>query len=54
MGLHCDDMKKGQIYYCKNCGLEIEIKAECTSCCSDEGGCGCSFSCCGDDLTLKK
>lgn len=53
MGLHCHDMKKGQIYYCEDCGLEIKIMGECKQCCGDEDNCGCSFSCCGSDLKLK-
>ena len=53
MGLHCHDMKKGQVYYCPDCGLEIKIVNECKQCCGDEDNCGCSFSCCGSDLKLK-
>jgi hypothetical protein len=47
-------MKKGQVYMCETCGLELEILNECTECCNDEGQCGCSFTCCGEDLQLKK
>ncbi len=54
MSLHCHDMKKGQVYACETCGLEIKILSECTECCNDEDQCGCSFTCCGDDLTLKE
>ena len=46
-------MKKGQIYYCDECGLEIKIVGECKQCCGDEDNCGCSFHCCGQDLKLK-
>ncbi len=52
MGLHCHDMKKGQVYACEECGLEIKIVNECSECCGDDGECGCSFHCCGEELTL--
>jgi len=53
--LHCDDMKKGETYFCKECGLEIKIVKECKDC--SEGACscdtGCTFVCCGKELTKK-
>lgn len=53
MVLSCHDMKKGQVYKCEDCGLEIKIMNTCKECCED-GSCGCSFQCCGKDLKLKK
>jgi hypothetical protein len=44
-------MKLGQVYVCKDCGLELKVVKECD--CS-EGECSCeSISCCNGDMTLK-
>ena len=53
MVLHCHDMKKGLVYMCESCGLEIKVVKECTDCCGDDV-CGCNFSCCGKELKVKK
>jgi hypothetical protein len=55
----CHDMKKGQIYTCGTCGLELKVLAECESCCEHEGQDACStdefnFICCGEPLKLKE
>ncbi|MHA2427117.1 MAG: hypothetical protein ACXADB_03705 [Candidatus Hermodarchaeia archaeon] len=58
MSIHCHDMKKGQIFTCADCGLELQVTAECTECETPEGSCGCeapcTFECCGKPLSLKK
>jgi hypothetical protein len=28
----CEDMKNGQIYMCKDCGLELQMVSECKTC----------------------
>ena len=54
----CNMMKKGEVWGCKECGIEIEVIRECDKAeissyeCSSEGGC--SFTCCGEDLVKKK
>ncbi len=57
----CHDMKKGEIYVCKDCGLELQVVKECKdagtpaeecACHTDSGPC--SFSCCGAELAKKK
>ena len=52
----CDTMKKGEIYRCEDCGLEIQVIKECEDAkqCAD-GSCGSesTFSCCGGDLVKK-
>ena len=51
----CKDMKEGQIYYCENCGLEIEIKKECNCTQPKDGNLkNCTFICCGLPLKLKQ
>ena len=58
--LSCHDMKKGDVYVCEECGLELQVTAECKEADTpaDECDCytdasACTFSCCGKDL-LKK
>lgn len=49
----CAEMKKGQIYVCQSCGVELQVIKECTEC---EENCAtdpCAFSCCNQELTLK-
>ena len=54
----CHEMKKGEVYGCPGCGLELQVVAECTEC--TEGGCecdgdeeACDISCCGHALVKK-
>ena len=59
----CHDMKKGEIYHCPDCGLELQVIAECTDCqksshdgsceCSEEDHDCCEMSCCGKPLVKK-
>jgi hypothetical protein len=57
----CHDMKKGEIYICRECGLELMAVNECrdsgkasTSCsCHDDTHEECSISCCGQDMEKK-
>jgi hypothetical protein len=53
----CHTMKKGQIYMCETCGLQLKVVSECNECCShsdDPDEDHCDFYCCGESLTLKK
>ena len=52
----CEEMKKGQIYECKDCGLQLQVVNECSTCAVDSSKCGCpcSFTCCEKELTLKR
>ena len=56
----CHDMKKGEIYVCKDCGLELQVVRECKDAGSPAEDCAChaegnpcTFSCCGGDLVKK-
>ena len=58
--LHCHDMKKGDIYYCKDCGLELQVVKECHDAGTAVEECGCmdadatcKFTCCGSELKKK-
>jgi len=47
----CGQMKLGQVYVCKECGLELKVVKECD--CSEQA-CGCeTMACCGGGLTLR-
>jgi len=46
---NCADMKVGDVYKCDFCGLEIEVKQECT--CSEDD-CRCNeLECCGSAMS---
>jgi hypothetical protein len=56
-------MKKGEVYVCGECGLELQVVSECRDADKDAAECGChdedekepcELSCCGRELTLKQ
>ncbi len=52
----CHTMSVGEIYVCKDCGLEVEVKHECKDHGVPEKDCGCppcNMTCCGHPLELK-
>ncbi len=58
--LSCHNMKKGEIYVCEECGLELQVVKECKDAGTPAEECGChpkadpcTFSCCGKDLVKK-
>lgn len=52
-------MKVGEVYVCKDCGLELEVKKSCG--CPDDAACEtghdkgvcCDFECCGKPMVRK-
>jgi hypothetical protein len=53
-------MKKGDVFYCPECGLQLKVIKECeeSDTPADECAChaeasACTFSCCGNDLIKK-
>jgi ribosomal protein L34E len=57
---NCHEMKKGEVYVCKECGLELQVVKECRDVGTPAEQCGChetadpcTFSCCGMDLVKK-
>jgi len=50
---NCAEMKKGDIYVCKTCGLELQVSVVCA--CSLEGKRTCTvpLQCCGTNMTKK-
>lgn len=56
----CHDMKKGDIFTCGECGIELQVIKECedANLSAEECGCHdeedqCAFSCCGKPLIRK-
>ena len=52
----CHDMKRGQVYVCGTCGLELQVTKECSSCGTPADECvheTCRFVCCDEPLQLK-
>jgi hypothetical protein len=55
--INCHEMKKGQIYVCEECGLELQVIQECKECGTPADSCKheeCRFVCCDNSLKLKK
>ena len=56
MATNCHDMRKGDVYVCKDCGLELEVRAECKDCGKPASACECgpcTFVCCDQELQKK-
>ena len=56
--MNCNEMKKGEIYVCDDCGIELQVIKECEhseeegAACHAGGDCG--FTCCDKPLRKKK
>jgi hypothetical protein len=50
---NCFNMKEGDLYECKNCGLELKVTKPCA--CTPGSGDACSvpLMCCGKEMTPK-
>jgi hypothetical protein len=55
----CHDLKKGEVYICGDCGLEVQVTREC-DCEDSESECACTtqpgacvFTCCGEEMKKK-
>jgi len=58
---NCHDMRKGEIYVCGDCGLELQVINECQEAGTPAEECGChpsdeipEFKCCGKPLVKKQ
>ena len=52
----CHEMKQGEVYVCKDCGLELKVVAQC----KNHGGTKdvhkhktCNFICCETEMAVK-
>ena len=55
--MKCSDMKAGDILMCEECGLQLQVLAECEECGPEEASCcvePCTFECCDKELMLQK
>jgi hypothetical protein len=55
--VHCHDMRVGQVYVCKECGLELKVAKSCTVDGKHPKGVSCNVCthvCCDKDMKLKK
>ncbi len=56
----CQDMKKGEVYVCEGCGVELEVVRECRTEETEESRArhveadGCEVKCCDRPLKLKR
>ena len=58
---NCHDMRKGEIYVCEGCGLELQVINECKEVGTPASECGChtsdeipDFTCCEKPLVKKE
>ena len=50
---NCSEMKEGDVFYCKVCGLELSVKKPC-KCDGGEGDtCTVPLQCCNQEMTKK-
>lgn len=51
---NCCDMKKGDLFVCEKCGLELSVNKPCT-CDPDapDNCCTVPLQCCGQEMTKK-
>jgi len=61
--MDCHDYKKNDLFICPECGLELQVVAECKNAHKDETSCvchdekqpdACRLSCCGHELQRKQ
>ena len=50
----CSSMKKGDVYVCTLCGLELMVSKPCACVVGSEDGCTVPLRCCGKDMVKKE
>lgn len=50
---NCCDMKQGDVYVCKSCGLELSVAKPCTCKPDAHGCCTVPLQCCGKEMVKK-
>lgn len=50
---NCSEMKKGDIFLCKTCGLELQVTKACTCDAGGKGSCTVPLNCCGKKMNKK-
>jgi hypothetical protein len=49
----CAEMKEGDLFVCKTCGLELQVTKACSCKAGEEGACSVPLQCCGNDMAKK-
>ncbi len=49
----CHEMKKGDVYYCESCGLELQVLSTCSCGAGESDACSVPLQCCGKDMVKK-
>ncbi len=52
--MRCNEMKKGQVLFCGDCGFEVQVIKECGEECELGACCTGDLSCCGKPMKLKE
>jgi hypothetical protein len=50
---NCSEMKKGDLFLCKTCGLELQVTKTCSCGAGGKGTCSVPLQCCGKDMAKK-
>lgn len=50
---NCAEMKKGDLFTCKICGLELQVIKTCSCNAGEEVSCTVPLQCCGQDMGKK-
>ena len=50
---NCAEMKEGDIFKCKECGLELQVKKTCACRAGEEVSCTVPLKCCGQDMVKE-
>lgn len=52
-GFECRDMKRGEVYVCEACGIELQVVKECDHKDAENDASTCGFTCYGEPLKLR-
>jgi hypothetical protein len=50
---NCGEMKKGDLFVCKTCGLELTVSKACSCGSGGKEACTVPLQCCGKDMVKK-
>ena len=50
---NCAEMKKGDLFVCEVCGLELQVFKTCRCSAGVEVSCSVPLQCCGQDMVKK-
>jgi len=51
---NCAEMKVGDLFKCKTCGLELQVVKACSCLVGEEVSCTVPLQCCGKDMVKKR